>query len=317
MKTVSDAQADLGSLSALLSLDESAQRAQPLRCWSAAQQDAVKDRFAALVRAWEEEWLPSKGIPDLQDVKVSTAQAGQAAPETSACWSYDDAQAQVPQRTTSAAVAALTRRLFDFDPVALVAMRNIPQITLAVAQAALDDWLERVRQALGATLLVERNDQDRRQTSAAGAWSGALDIGLSWCDGVWRLGMPYPAVLTVLGMERTPPRVARPASSKPVSLERALEKRRLQVRVVLDDTQLSLGQLRELRVGDVVGLAHRLEAPAVLVAVDGTRICEAWLGQHSGHVAVELGAGSTAAPGGDNFHSNHHPAKGQSNDTSR
>lgn len=310
MKTLSNAQADLGSLSPLLSLDESAQRAQPLRCWSAAQQDAVKDRFAALVRAWEEEWLPSKSIPDLQDVKVSTVQAGRADSETSASWFYEDAQAQVPQRITSAALAALTRRLFGFDPLALVAMRNMPQITLAVAQAALDDWLERVRQALGATLLVERNDQDRHRPSAAGAWSGALDIGLPWCDGVWHLSMPYPAVATVLGTERVSPRAARLASSKPVSLERALERRRLRVRVVLDDTQLSLGQLRELRVGDVVGLAHRLDAPAVLVATDGTRICDAWLGQRSGHVAVELGAGSTAAPGGDNFHSNHHPAQG-------
>lgn len=317
MKTLFEAQADLGSLSTLLSLDESAQRAQPLRCWSAAQQDAVKSRFVALLCAWEEEWLPSKGIPDLQDVKVGTVQVGRADSESSASWFYEDAQAQVPQRTTSAALAALTRRLFDFDPLALVAMRNMPQITLAVAQAALDDWLERVRQALGATLLVERNGQERRQTSAAGAWSGSLDISLPWCDGVWLLSMPYPAVAMVLGSERAPPRAARPASSKPVPLERALERRRLQVRVVLDDTQLSLGQLRELRVGDVITLGHRLDAPAALVAENGTRICDAWLGQLSGQVAVELGTLPAAASDRDNLHSNHHSFKGQSNDTSR
>ena len=154
--------------SALLSLEASTQQARPLRWWSLAQQETMRHRFSALLQAWQEDWIALERLSNGHEVQVAVAQEAQAS-DASAVWRYDDdAKGKGPQRTTSAVLAAATRQLFDFDPLALTATQETPHLTLSVARAALDDWLERVRRMLGATPLVERSDASRPAAGRSG-----------------------------------------------------------------------------------------------------------------------------------------------------
>ncbi|MNY57134.1 Surface presentation of antigens (SPOA) [compost metagenome] len=58
--------------------------------------------------------------------------------------------------------------------------------------------------------------------------------------------------------------------------------------MLLDGAELNLGQLQGLRIDDVVPLAHRLDTPARVVGPDGAPVCEGWLGQSNGRIAIEL-----------------------------
>ncbi|MDM0122198.1 FliM/FliN family flagellar motor C-terminal domain-containing protein [Variovorax arabinosiphilus] len=313
MNTPSEAIARHGSASALLSLEESARRVRPLHWWSQDQQAMLRRRFAALLQAWGKDWLSVERLPDELEVAVIASQEGATLPDTQAMWAYDDAQGQDPQRITSSVLAALTRQLFDFDPLALIATRAVPQITLTVARAALDDWLDRLRRLFGAMPLVESSDPGRLSSSVPSAWSGALEVRMPWCGGVWHLHLPHEAVAAILGTQGVHPSSPRPLVTEPIALQHALSGKHLAVRVILDGTQLSLGQLRELQVGDVVTLAHALDKPAALAGADGAEICSAWLGQADGRVAVELAPLPAAAvPVGVAVPTNIHPSKGQS-----
>ena len=131
----------------------------------------------------------------------------------------------------------------------------------------------------------------------AGPWSGALWLQWPWCHGVWRLRLPYRAVVALLG-EEAPGPATRPTvrDAALLPLGQALGEQRLAVRVELQPVDLSLGQLQDLRLGDVVALDHALDQPLRVVTADGVPVCGAWLGQREGRIAVELDGRPAARP---------------------
>ena len=68
----------------------------------------------------------------------------------------------------------------------------------------------------------------------------------------------------------------------------ALADRKVSLRIELSSCELDLGCLEGLHVGDIVPLAHSLDAPLRVSTAQGTRICEGYLGRQAGVKVIEL-----------------------------
>jgi flagellar motor switch/type III secretory pathway protein FliN len=278
------------SATALLSPTESIYRARALRSWSSAQQEAVRARFAALHSAWCAEWLPAReGAAQAVDVQVSEPDAAMApVPQDAACWSFSAASVVAPRYT---AVNAIAGELFGFDMATLGPGHEAAAVATSVVRTAWADWMQRITALLEAFPVEPQEPAGARGTGiAADPWSGALCVRWSWCGGLWSLGLPHGAVAALLGDEaaRRPAPVARIEAAPKQRLDQALGGEALVLRAMLAGTELNLGQLQALRLGDVLPLEHLLDAPVQIITADGTPVCDGWLGQSDGRVAVEL-----------------------------
>lgn len=290
--------------SALLDPAESVLRARPLRSWQAAQKEAVRTRLAAVYRDWCAEWLPERGTPATPvDVEVTEPDGTVViASDETACWSFVETprSAATPvlgtlsrsgRDGTQSALQAIGDRMFAFDMASASSAPAAPKIAPAVVRAAWADWLRRLDTLWPGFALEPQQPQGTHGTRApADPWSGVLCVRWTWCGGVWRLGLPHDVVTALLGSEATTKSAPVPPAQKlpKERLDQALVAEPVALRVVLDGAELNLGQLQELRLDDVVPLAHLLDAPALVVAADGTSVCHGWLGQSEGRLAVEL-----------------------------
>lgn len=299
----------------LLDGNASERKAHPLRSWSLAQRDALALRFVDVIAAWRDEWLPAL-IGEVSRPTVEVVEPDglwRLASEASACWSFEE-----PRRASSVvlpgldgasaisvderapAMRAIADRMFAIDVgsgSSLQAKAGLLSHGLAGASArrAWDDWMRRIDTFLDGFDLEARSSAGvRNQASPAAAWSGALCVRAAWCGGEWTLALPWEAVAAAIGADvKSAPRASTGAPSTPrakTRLDHALADRRVTLRVMLGGAQLNLGQIQALRVGDVIPLSHRLDAPAQVVGADGHQVCDGWLGQSEGHLAVELSA---------------------------
>ncbi|WPH16092.1 FliM/FliN family flagellar motor C-terminal domain-containing protein [Variovorax paradoxus] len=304
--------------SALLDLAESARRARPLRSWQGSQKEALRLRLAALHRAWSDEWLPARqDLPAEPEIHVEEPgrTTGLAASEDMACWAFAAAERRVPASLPSfeaaavaapdasaAALRAIAGRMFASDAGAAAgSAQGTARIATVVARAAWADWLRRIEGLLaGFGLEPQQTEGSREGNTLSNPWSGALSVHWPWCGGVWRLGLPHGAVAALLASESA---AARPTLRSgehllpKEPLDQALADRRVALRVMLKGAELNLGQLQELRVDDVVPLEHLLDAPAQVVGADGGRVCDGWLGQSDGRIAIELAVSAPSAAG--------------------
>lgn len=305
--------------SALLDADASMRYARTLRSWSQAHRADLSSRFAALVDAWSQEWLPVR--TDVVAARVDVLEPdgiwGLESSET-ACWAFDpvrragDARANLsgPQGTSATqtdatlpAIRALGERMFAAEDGSAnlssassqfkASLTTPGGIGLAgtLARAAWSDWMNRLGVFLQDRPLQARAGLD---TAVARPWCGALFIRAAWCGGEWTLALPWEAVAGVLGDDSKHPVGASATtahSRQPkIRLDSVLSDHRVTLHVMLEGAQLDLGQIQGLRVGDVIPLEHRLDAAARVLGTDGEHICDGWLGQSEGHLAVELAA---------------------------
>jgi flagellar motor switch/type III secretory pathway protein FliN len=274
--------------SALLDPSESARRARPLRHWSKARQDLVRSQFAAIHRAWCVDWLPAdEAAAHDADVLVSESEADEEpVPGDAVCWSFGDTLTVTRGRTPLHAVA---RAMFGTDVTTTAPGREVPAIAEGVVRAAWNDWLQRIvsSPALAGSELRKAPPSRGTATVAASRWTGGLWLRWRWCGGAWRLGLPHRAVAALVGNE---PAKGAPQSvaTAAIPLEQALARERIALRMVLAGAELNLGQLQALRPGDVIPLAHPLAAPLKVIAANGASLCEGWLGQREGRIAIEM-----------------------------
>ncbi|QGW82255.1 FliM/FliN family flagellar motor switch protein [Variovorax paradoxus] len=315
------------SIPVLLGVAESMRKARPLRNWQDQHKDAVRVRFSELFRSWHAEWIPARETsPAEADIQVQEPDGSvPLAPGDIACWSFAAPAHRTRRRspdapsssrdghdTAQAAIRAIADRMFAFDADTSTASSQEPQtVALAVARAAWEDWLQRFH-ALFPGLGIEAKEPagSERASTPSNPWSGALCVRWPWCGGSWHLDLPHGAVAVLLGHaagSASPPRTYPPQMPR-VPLAQALSGQRVALRVMLEGTELNLGQLQGLQLGDVLPLAHALDAPAQVAGTDGAPVCHGWLGQSEGRIAVELGAPTSstavAAP-----LSNTHPSK--------
>lgn len=240
--------------------------------------------FAGVHRAWCADWLPAGGTEAngapaiwLSDREAETAFVPE---DRTLLWSFSDATVVTPGYT---AIHAITRAMFGTD-----AVRDVPGMADGAARAAWTDWLRR----LAASPVPEGSELQEVApplgSTAAKPWSGALWLRWRWCGGSWHLAISHEVVAAWAGAESTKPAAPVSVAPSPTRLDQALAHERITLRTVLGGAELNLGQLQSLRVGDVVPLEHRLDAPLDVVTDEGAVLCEGWLGQRQGRVAVEM-----------------------------
>jgi len=305
--------------SSLLDLAESMRRARPLRSWQGAQKEALRLRLAALHRAWGDEWLPARQDSLAAEPEIHVDEPGRTtglvASEDTACWTFTAAERRVPASLPAfetaaaassdasiAALRAIAGRMFASEAGgAPMSAQGPGKIATVVARAAWADWLRRIEALLaGFGLEPQQTESSREANAFSNPWSGALSVHWPWCGGVWRLGLPHGAVAALLGSEPAAARAPLHSGEHLLPkepLDRALADRRVALRVMLKGAELNLGQLQELRVDDVVPLEHLLDAPAQVVGADGARVCDGWLGQSDGRIAIELAVSASSAAG--------------------
>jgi len=277
---------------ALLDPAESSRRARPLRHWSKARQELVRSQFAAIHRAWCADWLPAVE-PALRDVDILLGNSDadmMPVPEDAVCWSFVDTSGVTGGDT---AINAVARAMFGTDVTTIAPGCDGSPIAESVVRAAWNDWLHRIASSpafAGIEFRELRESPLSRGACAASArpWTGALWLRWRWCGGVWRLGLPHRAVAALGGIEPAKGTAQGTPAGGPMPLEEALARERIALRVMLADAELNLGQLQALRPGDVIPLEHPLDAPLKVIAADGASLCDGWLGQCEGRIAVEM-----------------------------
>lgn len=275
------------NISPLLSPTESAARARPLRRWSPAQREALCARFAELHRAWCAAWLsPRGGAAHDAQIQLDDPDAAMASlPHDEAWWSFAAA---------TPAVEALAAEMFGCAMAEAPSTRDAP-LTFAMARAAFADWLQRFA-ALPMELPAEpsRHAESDTARGLVNPWSGTLCVSWPWCGGIWRLGLPRRVVAALIGAGEVPVSMQPHPDSPIAQLSQALAHEAIVPRVMLGGAELNLGQLQALQLGDVIPLGHPLDAPAHVVAADGATLCDGWLGQADGRIAITLALSPTS-----------------------
>jgi flagellar motor switch/type III secretory pathway protein FliN len=133
------------------------------------------------------------------------------------------------------------------------------------------------------------------------AWSGAVQLQIRFAGApeaasIW-LHLS-PALAQALCLAQRPARSPAVAGkTKLVPLKEAVASRPLRFSVELDPTELKLGDLQSLRIGDVLTLPHRLDSPLTLrslrttdegQAIEPARVGLAYLGARQGQRAIEI-----------------------------
>lgn len=240
----------------------SAAGARPLVAWRSAQLQRVADLLQAVCVAWAEEW----GI-DLAGTPEATCQPA-------------DAVAAGPWQPLAQGDAAWQREAGFARAVALAlwSTEACTPVAAAVLHSCRRDLLARLR-AAGRWLAP--GDAIPPTVAAAPPWSGRVVVILP-------LGMTLlldaGAMRQLLGDEAGRRLAPQPAVT---SVAAALARSRLGVRVRLEGCEMALGSLKDLRLGDVLRLGHRVGAPA-LVEAQGCCAFGGFLVRSGGRKAVEL-----------------------------
>ena len=266
---------------ALLSLDDSRRLARTLRSRTHAERELVRDTFQKVYSDWHAQWA----LPSIRAGALGNVRLLDVVPESA----LSDEQAR------------------DFTQVALFGERVTrpdliagPGLGWAMSEELASEAWDAWQAALSPFL--EGSSRASVSSGRVDPWSGGLHIAFPWANCEWVLHMSAVQVDRLLGRRRAQPVPGAPkasSSARLTPLSRAMDGHPLMVRVELGSLTLNLGQLWSLSVGDVVTLDHALDTPAAMYLVpsegDGTPgqtnavpLCASWLGQSSGHMAVEL-----------------------------
>jgi flagellar motor switch protein FliM len=253
-------------------LADSRERARDLVCWNAEQRAIMEARLFAVFAEWRADW----GLPEPESSDATVGQLGDAE-----------------------ALHALSDQMFGPLPVgpASETPDSGTSMSQSLARQAWDDWLARLCSVLGVEPMHARSTMEQYRAVVNGkngsAWDARMHVDIPWWVGLWSLRLDVKAVNHVLGPSHPSspnPRPALHATLVPLSV--ALAAHELKVSVQLTPVSLGIGQIQDLRIGDVIPLPQSLEAPARLLveagALQATPFCAAWLGQRQGQMAVEL-----------------------------
>lgn len=263
-------------------------QARPLLAWSDQQIAGLRDVLHRLLLDWQSAWsLAGDGA----EVRLETTAASHQ-PDDGLCVTWR----LVGSPAHGAQVDALSRIeacLFSADAQLAPVIGQASRISREVCKAAWADWLTRWTLALGAPLQPSAVDHVYDAQTSADAfalnWSGDLVASMSWCQASWVLFLPGKTVQGLLqAAGLLPIASAPPAKPGLADLADALQSHTLSLRAGLSPVMLSLGELENLAIGDVLVLGHEYSAPLQVLGPRDEVLCHAWLGQQSGRVALEL-----------------------------
>lgn len=272
-----------------LSVATEATTHRPLRWWSAAALEVLARELNRVFDAWAQRWDLS-----LEPAVAFNAHEAPGAPADAAQWQAwcDDAG---PSATWCwAAIASgdlrakLADTLYGSPSHASSSVRSAASIAQGVAGRALRDLEDELAKLLVAT---DGSTQAATGTPPSRAWSGDVRVRLPWCGTELWLHLRASRVAPLLESARR--RWVGKTQALDASVLSAIAHQPLRLRVEMNPTELDLGTLQSLRLGDVLTLGHPLEAPLTLHAANapsgaGTAVCNAYLGARQGKRAIEL-----------------------------
>jgi hypothetical protein len=308
---------------ALLSAEESAATARPLRCWNTAARAHLVGTIAECWRDWREAWGldadaeggAERGSTDeIRCESFVDARTNGPGPDMASWqpvggagaglwWALasvpaDGAGGRSPRTATAPSLVcrALFGELSAGD--AFVMPRGASaegSLTMAaeIATAAWEDWCSRLAVSSGAMQIVPGSDAAGPASEVTGPWSGALVITVPFRGQAVMLLLSGARVAQLVS---SAPGVAQAAGTGPagglIPIEHALAHRTARVYAQLQGFELELGSLATLRVGDVLRTTHSVDTGlTVSVAVDregGEVGCSGFLGKTGPWRALEL-----------------------------
>jgi hypothetical protein len=304
----------------LLSLVESLRLARPLRAWRKDQRDWVRSFFCQLAIDWHRAWgmsaAPARrestdalrsslsdevGIAPESGSVASQADGGCAwslmtpPPDATVHWQGALHRGSLTLAQSQAPLAAIHACMFG-EAALQPATASVGQsIALELSAAAWADWWSRLQVDFPAP-----PDQAPKMSVPHPCWSGSLQLHLAWCGSTLVLELDVEHVTALLSAhapellrDTTPVVTLKP--TRKVSLLNALGTQTLPLRAMLTGVELNLRQIQSLRVGDIVPLQHRLDEPTLVETPDAFVVCQGWLGQTSGQVAVEMVSSPTTS----------------------
>lgn len=266
--------------------------ARKLRYRVQAERDALTQRFADALAVWQRAW----------SVAAVPLEHGIAAPD-GVC-----AQPQAPWRVlglSATGLPAVFYRMTEAPHELAARWLGLPlphiepagalraPIAVALAQRAHDAMLNAIVVetgcvASGANATDGLPDAEWRPFTCR--WSGAVLLRSS------AAGVGVEWLLSAQTVDRLSPRktpAVQPARDALVPVPDALAATtKLGLTVQLDQVALSLGELTELRAGDVVTLGHRLDMPLNVVDVSGNPLFSGFLVARDGRKSLKLSADS-------------------------
>ena len=303
---------------ALLSSEQSATAARPLRCWSPAARTRLLRTVGAAWREWCEAWGVDADGQGGGEGESGNGARCEPAPDAGAhdpiadfaTWQPADeglwwalipcppaGAVRLPR--TAGALSLVCRALFGeasaSDPTVVsrgVRAESSSTMAAELARAAWEDWWSRLARTSAGAQLAPTSDASGQRSGVMGPWSGALVVTVPFCAHSLRLLLSGERVARMSGAtSNLPERRTRPAGAlTPVT--RALAHRTARVHAELQRFELELGALATLRVGDVLRTTHAVDtAMTVSVAVDahaGEVVCSGFLGKSGRWRAVEL-----------------------------
>jgi len=265
---------------------------QELVAWTDAQKASLVRAFGERWSAWLDRWFGAATGGHQAVASVDELRSLGGDERAVAQWQYSAATAsgERPRGGGQGAEAVdaceewLARHLFPD-----VRGRGVQApIARTVAKDALDDWLSTLEAWLGVRPQAgARLDANEHRRSFAAQWSGCLLLSIPGPGGTWHLYLGQPLVRRLVGAVAGAARAAPTDRPRP-ELAPAILGRELSLRVSLTDASLNLGQLRDLRLGDLITLPHALNEPAVVSVEGGPAVGHAWLGRQHDRVAAEF-----------------------------
>lgn len=269
--------------------------ASPLCWWTPAQLAAMGGRLHGPWAQWLAGWMPGGGSL-LQGVHCALAWLEPERPQAAA---WAGLGARGASEAWLAGAADGTPACFG-----LLFGKNLggehgahaQSMARRIAPQAQQDLLDALRQALA---LDAAPAQEPPPAALLRPWSGGVVVTLGQPLGRHiRLLLNHAAAAQLLGeLPATAPAAGpgEPASAlEPV--QSAVAGQALVAKVELAGCELDFGTLAGLRVGDVISLAHPLDAP-LRVSVAGAPVCAGFLGRRGAARAIELVR--DAAPAGN------------------
>jgi hypothetical protein len=267
-------------------LDASA--ARPLQWWSPPQHEALAQRLQPLWSEWTGEWL---ALAPSGDAPVRCRAAHDEPALAGRGWTRFGARGEASAWVagTDGPVARVEEVMFSRGQGAAAGPATTG-VASAVASTAWGELARRLRESLSLDLADEPSASPEASTFTH--WSGSVVVTLHGAAGTsLSILLNGASVLSLLPSTPATPSPSDKVSSARPSLTRldgALAARKLPIRVELVGCELDLGSLQGLRVGDVIPLAHPLDAPLLVSIGQGTPLCVGFLGRQAGAKAIEL-----------------------------
>jgi flagellar motor switch/type III secretory pathway protein FliN len=236
------------------------------------------------LREWQAHWHPDAA---LALACIDAAQAGETPADSSGTWAAYGATADTALwvRREAGFERQLERFLFDLDQSAKSGERRESELAGAVVAGALRD----LEGAMLAAFAPGNIAPVQAAFAAPPAWllrrsAGTAVLRLSCGGKALDLFVPH----TQLPARKKPvaPHTAPHAALTPLST--ALRGCEARLTVQLGETEISLGSLASLAVGDVLRLPVGLDEPLKIFAGTGRQVGLGHLGQQDGNRAVEI-----------------------------